>query len=88
MRVERARPRERPVAPDVAQQLVLREHAVRLGGERGEQLVLLAREAYALAADGHQPRERSIASSPTSIRCCGGGAVRRSTARIRATSSS
>ena len=52
MRVERPRPRERPVAPDVTEQLVLREDALRLGGERREQLELLAGQMNRLTADG------------------------------------
>ena len=52
MRVERPRARERAIAPDVAEQLVLREDALRLGRERREQLELLAGEMDRLAANG------------------------------------
>src|SRR5262249_9167827 len=55
MRVERPGPTERPVAPDLAQQLFLREDAIRVGGELQQELVLPAGERDALARDGDAP---------------------------------
>src|SRR2546423_520145 len=42
---------DRAKAPDLAQQLLLREDAARLGGELQQQLVLLRRQVDPLAAD-------------------------------------
>src|SRR5439155_18074928 len=56
MRVERPRPAGDPVAPDVAQQLGLREDAVRLAGQRHEQVVLLLRQAQLALAHPGVPR--------------------------------
>jgi len=52
VRVERSRSRPGAEAPDLAQQLVFREHALGLLGEPNEELVLLLRELHAPAADG------------------------------------
>ena len=54
MRVERAGARARAEVPDVAEQLLLREHPPRVGGEPEQQVVLLLRERERLSADGDQ----------------------------------
>src|SRR5581483_1903953 len=54
VRVERPRARPGPEAPDVAEQLVLREHAMRVRGEVEEQLVLLLREIDTPALEGDE----------------------------------
>src|SRR5919204_5230696 len=51
VRVQGPRLAERAEAPDLAQELLLREDAVRLRGELQEQLVLLRRQVDPLAAD-------------------------------------
>ena len=65
MRVERPCSCERAVAPDVAEQLVLREHAVRVRGERGEELELLAGKMDVSPRTVTTRASRSIARSPT-----------------------
>jgi len=52
MGVDRARAAKRAEAPDLSQQLFLREDAVRRRGELGQQLELLRREEHALAENG------------------------------------
>ena len=70
---------ERPVAPDVAQQLLAREHAVGVGRELHEQRELLLRERTRRAVRrARAARARSTASGPTSSRSPRGG-QRRST---------
>src|SRR5262245_12346315 len=56
MGIEGSRSAEAPEAPDIAQELVLANHALRLAGEREEQLVLLRREGNRPAADADRPR--------------------------------
>ena len=57
MGVQRPRRAERPEAPDVAEQLPLRPHARRLGGELAQERVLLLRE-HRRASRAHAPRGR------------------------------
>src|ERR671933_1337705 len=52
MRIQSSRLTERAEAPDLPQELLLREDAARLRGELQEQLVLLRRQVDPLAADG------------------------------------
>src|SRR6266511_2410714 len=52
VRVERACPAKRSEAPDVSEQLLLREHTFRIRHELEQKLVLLARQRNRDAADG------------------------------------
>src|SRR2546425_10313129 len=52
MRIECSGPAKRKVAPDLAQQLLLGEDTSGLGGELGEQVVLLSRQGQRAAVDG------------------------------------
>src|SRR5919204_1031200 len=56
VRVQRPRSAERPEAPDLAQQFLLREHTLRVGHQLDEQLVLLAGESGRSAVDRDAPR--------------------------------
>jgi hypothetical protein len=56
MRIEGARAPERAKAPDVSEQLLLLEDALRIPGERDEELVLLDGELHRLPADRDRAR--------------------------------
>ena len=56
MRVQSPRPAQRAEAPDVSQQVLLLEDALRVLGEGDEQLVLLRRELHGLAGNGDEAR--------------------------------
>ena len=89
MRFQRAGPTERPVAPHLAEQLLLRPHAVRLRRELRDELELLRRQEHRRVADVDAPRrpvDDEVAGDDDVLG--GAGAVARISARMRASSSS
>ena len=73
MRVERARPAERPEAPDLAQQLLLREHALRVA----RQLQRAARTPSRRGRRGRRRRSRAASSARSRSVPPRGGRARR-----------
>src|SRR5262245_30542173 len=59
VRLQRPSPAERPVAPHLAQERLLREHPIGIGGELRDELELLRRERHGDVAHAHAAR-RSV----------------------------
>ena len=75
-----------PIAPDLFEQDVAGEHLPRFTGERHEEIEFEGkRDGYAVTAD--LVRGTSISTGPIDRSSAGSSSVRRSRARMRATSS-
>ncbi len=92
--VERLRRAPPVLVPDLLDELVATNHNPGVVGEPGEQIELLGRERDLVAVDAHAAaragrcaRRRALALATLRVRSHRGDAVRRRTARMRATSS-
>jgi hypothetical protein len=88
MRIEGARAPERAKAPDVSEQLLLLENALRIPGERTRSSYSLVEGCTASPPTVTVREARSISTSRTVKRRCRGPFERRRTAHIRASTSS